>query len=91
MTAPEAPKSIAALFQDWKAARDAVNASGGDDAALIDQQGQIEAALMALPAKTPADLAKQLYAFGSGDVLFICEASKPLAAQIERLTGEPCK
>ncbi len=43
---------------------------------------------MALPAKTPADLAKQLYAFGSGDVLFICEASKPLAAQIERLTGE---
>lgn len=86
--APASPE-IARLFVDWVAARDHVNATRGDDAEAIERWHDIETAILALPSRTPADLAMKLYAFGSGDVVHICEHSEPLCAEIEALVGMP--
>lgn len=81
------PSEIARLFADWTAARDHVNATGGDDAEAVADLMAIETAMFALPATTPADLAMKLFAFGTGDVVHPCEHSQPLCAEIERLVG----
>ncbi|WP_426034043.1 hypothetical protein [Cypionkella sp. TWP1-2-1b2] len=83
------PSEIARLFVAWTAARDYVDATGGDDAEAIKRWHDIETAIFALPSRTPADLAMKLYAFGSGDVVHICEHSEPLCAEIEALVGMP--
>lgn len=89
---PEAPApKLAALLKDWKAAREVVNESGGDDAEVVAKWLGIEAAMLAIPSRTPADLAIKLYAFTSGEVVKVCPQSQPLIAEIERLTGEKCE
>ena len=86
--APASPE-IARLFVAWSAARDYVNETGGDDAEAIARWHDIETAMFAIPSRSPADLAIKLYAFGSGDVVHICEHSLPLCDEIEALVGMP--
>jgi hypothetical protein len=81
--------AIARLFASWVEARDNVDATGGDDAEAIERWHDIESAMFAIPAQSPADLAMKLYAFDGGDVVHVCDHSQPLCAEIEALVGMP--
>lgn len=83
------PSEIARPFASWVEARDHVDATGGDDAEAIERWHDIESALFAIPAQSPADLPMKLYAFDGGDVVHICEHSQPLCTEIEALVGMP--
>lgn len=86
--APPSPE-IARLFTAWLEARDQVNATGADVPEAIERWHEIEAAILAIPSQSPADLAIKLYAFTSGDVVHVCDHSQPLCAEIEALVGLP--
>jgi len=85
-----APSEVSCLFSEWLGTRAAFELREDDtDQSEFDRMVEIERAMFALPSKSPADLAMKLFAFTSGEVLFVCPLSQPLADEISALVGKP--
>lgn len=84
---------IDALFDQWVAAVDNFNSVGliNDDVdkALMFNITELERQMCSIPSRTPADLAKKLFASHSGEVLnYHGPGILQLKAEIEALTGQ---